>query len=116
LNAGHNPPIVVRADGRVEMIAATAPPVGMIETVRPTEVELALGPGDVLLAYSDGLSEAANAAGEEFGSDRIVEVLLRHRGQETARLRDRLDEALNAFLGDTSPADDLTLLLVRRDG
>ncbi len=116
LNAGHNPPIVVRADGRVELIAATAPPVGMIETFRPTEVELALGPGDVLLAYSDGLSEAANAAGEEFGSDRIVEVLLRHRGQGTARLRDRLDEALNTFLGDTSPADDLTLLLVRRDG
>lgn len=115
LNAGHNPPIVVRQDGSIELIPATSPPVGMISAINPTETQLVLEPGDVLLVYSDGLSEAANPAGEEFGVDRIAEVLIQHRGQPTARLRDRLDEALLQFMGDTSPADDLTLVLLRRD-
>lgn len=116
MNAGHNPPLIVRADGTMQELAATAPPVGMLESVTQTEGRASLGPGDVLLVYSDGLSEAMNVGGEEFGPERIAEVLVRHRGLQTARVRDRLDEALLAFMGESSPADDLTLLLVRRDG
>lgn len=116
LNAGHNPPLLVRASGAVEELAATAPPVGMLENVRAKELTTHFEPGDVLLVYSDGLSEASNPAAEEFGAERIAAVLTKHRGQATARIRDRLDEALLQFMGNAAHADDLTLVLVRREG
>jgi serine phosphatase RsbU (regulator of sigma subunit) len=68
----------------------------------------------VLLLFSDGISESVNERGEEFGVTRLVEVVTRHRHLRPAHLRDRIDEALSQFVGKARPADDMTLVIVKR--
>src|SRR5437899_1587298 len=88
LNAGHNPPFVVR-DGTTEGLPASAIPLGMMAGTAYSEGELTLEPGDLLVVYSDGLTEARNSQDEEFGAERLQRLLPRLRGltaEECVRL------------------------------
>ncbi|HZD50671.1 MAG TPA: PP2C family protein-serine/threonine phosphatase, partial [Silvibacterium sp.] len=76
-NAGHFPPILLRADGRTELLEKGGPLLGAIDTAKFDSGELTLEPGDTLVAYSDGVLECCNRSGEEFGLDRLVETLCR---------------------------------------
>ena len=116
VNCGHNPPVLARVDQRTELLETTGMPVGILPDAELAHAEVALEPGDVVLIYSDGLNEAENSAGEQFGADRIADVVQRNRDLPTARIRDRIDEALLEFTGDQVPIDDLTLVLVKRIG
>jgi sigma-B regulation protein RsbU (phosphoserine phosphatase) len=113
LNAGHNPPLALRASG-VEPLRAASPPVGMLASARFVEDTLDLAAGDVLIAYSDGLTEARNARDEEFGTDRLAGLApsLRSLGVEQAGRR--LLEEVDGFLGDARPYDDLSLVVLAR--
>lgn len=113
-NAGHNPPLLMRADGSVEFLETGGIPVGILEETVYEEQCLRLEPGDVLVLFSDGISESANEHGEEFGVARLVEIVRHSREQRAAALRDRIEEALSHFLGKARPADDMTLLVVKR--
>ena len=75
VNAGHCPPMVVRANGRIEEIASTGPVVGIVPSSRWFSTAFTLGPGDNLVLYSDGVTEAASPDGEEFGTDGILRAL-----------------------------------------
>jgi phosphoserine phosphatase RsbU/P len=114
-NAGHNPPLLVRADGAVEELAATGVPLGLLPQA-PYQAGVAeLGPGDLLVLYTDGLVEACGPDGEEYGQERLKEACRRHRGEaELAALAEALEGDLETFAGGVPFADDRTIVLARR--
>jgi phosphoserine phosphatase RsbU/P len=112
VNCGHNPPLLVRAGGAVEHLGATATVLGLFEEWDCSVAELQLAAGDVLVIYTDGVSEAADDKEEEFGEERLVEVTRRHQQQSA-------DEILEAVLAEVQgfsrgeQADDMTLIVAR---
>ncbi|MDQ3013564.1 MAG: SpoIIE family protein phosphatase, partial [Acidobacteriota bacterium] len=114
INAGHNPPMLVRASGEVTTLDIGGFPVGITQFCDYREGWVELEPGDVLVIYSDGVTESQNEEGEEFDESRLVEIVQRNRGRTAAGLRDRIDEALAKFVGKAKTVDDLTLVIVKR--
>jgi phosphoserine phosphatase RsbU/P len=115
-NAGHPPPLVVRHDGAVEWIDATGLPIGMFADEQFVSRTLQLRDGDTLLLYTDGVVEARNAADEEYGLERFATFA---RAAPTATpeiLIDRCGTELRVFTGGAAPADDVTIMAVRRAG
>jgi phosphoserine phosphatase RsbU/P len=113
-NAGHNPPLVVRAGGSLEELPPTGVPLGLLPGARYAAREVALSPGDTLVLYTDGLVEASDPGGEEYGLDRLKEVCLRHRNGLCRSLAEALDADLEAFVRGVPFADDRTIVLARR--
>jgi sigma-B regulation protein RsbU (phosphoserine phosphatase) len=114
INGGHNPPLLVRASGEVTGLDIGGFPVGITPFGDYHEGLVQLDPGDVLVIYSDGVTESQNEAGEEFDEARLIEIVQRHRGRTAAGLRDRIDEALQKFVGKAKTVDDLTLVILKR--
>ena len=114
VNGGHNEGIVLRASGEVELLNATGMPVGLLPNRTYDAGALRLDPGDVLLLYTDGVTEADNLAEEEFGLDRAIECLKAHRGEAPETILDRLFEAIDAFAGGAPQHDDITALVLKR--
>ncbi len=115
LNAGHNPAVLVRADGRVEQLGPGGLPIGLMPTATFRREQLALAPGDLLCLYSDGITEAAAPDDEEFGLDCLVSLLRDGRAMPIADLRQSIESAVESFVAGTAQSDDQTLLLLRRD-
>ncbi len=113
-NAGHNPPILVRATGTVDRLDATGLPIGILHDSTYTEACVRIWPGDALVVYSDGITESVNTLDEEFGDDRLIEVIQKNLGASAGKIRDRIDESLSRFVGTAAPVDDMTLLIVKR--
>ncbi len=114
LNAGHNPPFVLKTGG-IESLAAASLPLGMMPNSHCIEESLRLDPGEMLVAYSDGLTEAHNAQDEEFGEGRLKAVIHDLRGLSPERAGMRILGAVNAFLGAERPHDDLSLIVLLRE-
>lgn len=114
LNAGHNPPLIVHAAGTVEQLAAGGLPLGIRPNAEYREGRTQLQLGDVLVVYSDGVTEAASPSGEEFGPTRLYEVVSRNVDASAAGIRDRIESALTKFSQGTQAADDITLVIVKR--
>ncbi len=114
LNAGHNPPLIVHAAGTVEQLAAGGLPLGIRTNAEYREGRTQLQLGDVLVIYSDGVTEAASPSGEEFGPTRLYEVVSRNVEASAAGIRDRIESALTKFSQGTQAADDITLVIVKR--
>ncbi|HVR43845.1 MAG TPA: SpoIIE family protein phosphatase [Thermoanaerobaculia bacterium] len=113
VNAGHNPAYVVGLDGEIEPLRSHGLPVGMMSDSRYSAQTRGLPPGALLVFYSDGITEAENAAGEEFGNERL-EALLRAHGSDTvAAIRRAIESDLEGFVGEAPQHDDQTLVLVR---
>jgi len=113
VNGGHCPPLVLRADGRIEAIDSTGPVVGVLEKSRWTAVTLTLGEGDKLLLYSDGVVEAASADGEEFGQDGLERAL--PRTPASARgVASAVVDAVRRHAASNAHQDDLTVLVIGR--
>ena len=112
-NAGHNPPIVVRRDGTVHRLEKGGTPLGLFAASIFEEEELTLAPGDTLLLFSDGLSEAENSDLEEFGEDRLIESIGAERHREPVALLDFLLASARSFAGAHPQNDDITALIVR---
>jgi hypothetical protein len=115
LNAGHNPPFVLRINGRVEDLPASSFPLGMLPSVNYEEGVLDMEPGELLLIYSDGLSEATDQDGKEFGPQRIRNLMPDLNHETVQRAGDLLLADVHRFLGKERPHDDLSLVLVRRE-
>lgn len=111
-NCGHQPPVLLRADGSVARLPCTAPVVGLFDAWDCDTAEVAFGPRDVLVVFSDGVSEAQNAAGEEFGEERLIELVRSHGPRGARPLVDAVLEAVRAFGGDAQ-YDDVTLIAAR---
>jgi sigma-B regulation protein RsbU (phosphoserine phosphatase) len=114
LNAGHNPPLIVHAAGTVEQLASGGLPLGIRADADYREGRTHMQLGDVLVIYSDGVTEAASPSGEEFGPTRLYEVVSRNVDASAAGIRDRIESALTKFSQGTQAADDITLVIVKR--
>ena len=114
INCGHNPPLIGRADGTVEQLASGGLPLGIIPTAQYESGTITLRSGDVLVAYSDGVSEANNINEEEFGLDRLTKVVQVNVAASASGLRDKVESALSAFTGTAPANDDITLVIVKK--
>jgi len=114
LNAGHNPPLIVHSAGTVEQLASGGLPLGIKPDAEYREGRTQLQHGDVLVIYSDGVTEAVSPTGEEFGATRLYEVVSRNIEASAAGIRDRIESSLTKFAQGTSAADDITLVIVKR--
>jgi phosphoserine phosphatase RsbU/P len=114
LNAGHNPPLIVHSAGTVEQLASGGLPLGIKPDAEYREGRTHLQRGDVLVIYSDGVTEAVSPSGEEFGATRLYEVVARNVNASAAGIRDRIESSLTKFAQGTSAADDITLVIVKR--
>lgn len=113
LNAGHNPPMVIHRD-RVSKLHASSFPLGMLADASYAEGSLVLEEGEWLLAYSDGLTEATNAAEEEFGIERLEALIPRLRSLAPEAVGRRVLKEVDRFVGELRPADDLSLVVITR--
>jgi len=119
LNAGHVPPMLLTKSG-VERLHASTPPLGMLPEIGIEPQRIDLQPGDLLLAYTDGVTEAHSArgegeSGEMFGDQRLADWLMTHQDSSPADLPAHLLKTLKLF-GQTTQEDDITLLCVQREG
>ncbi|MEZ5425725.1 MAG: SpoIIE family protein phosphatase [Pyrinomonadaceae bacterium] len=114
INAGHNPPLIGHADGTVEQLESGGFPLGILPQAQFEVGETQLNSGESLVIYSDGVTEANNPAEEEFGIDRLVQVISKNIAASASGLRDKVESALSAFT-QTAPAnDDITLVIVKK--
>ena len=113
VNAGHCYPRIIRRDGKVEELRRGGFFLGIFPEVRYEMDEVELIPGDLLLLYSDGLTEATNEKEEEYGEERLISLVKRERDLPLAKLRERIIDDLLTFTGEKPFSDDLTLLLIR---
>src|SRR5829696_2225213 len=114
INAGHNPPLIAHEGGKLEHLGAGGVPLGILPDFDYREGRTQLGPGDVLIAYSDGVTETQNPAGDEFGTMRLQEVIAQNLDRSAAGMRDKIEAALSAFAQGTPAVDDITLVIVKR--
>jgi phosphoserine phosphatase RsbU/P len=114
INGGHNSPLLARASGEVTRLDIGGFPVGITPFGDYREGWVEIEPGDVMVIYSDGVTESLNEEGEEFGEARLIEIVQKNRGRSAAGIRDRIDEALTKFVGRASAVDDLTIVILKR--
>jgi serine phosphatase RsbU (regulator of sigma subunit) len=113
-NAGHNPALLLRASGQHEELKATGLPLGLLpfgEYARETRM---LAPGDLVVLYTDGVTEAANPAGEEYGLERLLALGRAHMSRGVGALAEALQRDLDAFAQGVPFGDDRTFVLLRR--
>ena len=113
-NAGHNPPILVRANGDAEMLEGGGPVLGVLSIAPYSEMHAQLDHGDMLVLYSDGVTEANNPAYEEFDEERFIEVLKTHRTLPATEIVQAVIQAVTEFAAGAPQADDITLLVAKR--
>ena len=114
-NAGHNPPILVRASGEAQMLEGGGGPVlGILPPAVYFEQCEQLQAGDMLVLYSDGVTEANNPDYDEYGEERLIEVLKQHRTEPAADIVEAVTKSLAEFTSGAPQADDITLAVARR--
>ncbi len=114
LNAGHNPALHLTAAGEVRELGSGGLPLGLFRSGSYRPGSLRMGPGDLLCIYSDGITECASPEDEEFGPERLVELLRAAAGRPLAHLVAAVDEATARFARGLPQADDQTLILIRK--
>jgi phosphoserine phosphatase RsbU/P len=114
-NGGHNPPMLVRTTGEVLLLDKGGLPIGMMKGMPYQEASVFFNLGDVLVIYSDGITESVNEKDEEFQEERLIEVVRHNLNRSASGMRDRIDEALSRFVGTMAPVDDMTLMIIKRN-
>ena len=114
-NAGHNAPVLVSPAG-TRRLEAGGLVLGLFEHVTFDEETVMLAPGDFIVAFSDGVTEAFNVAGEEYGDPRLLASIERHRGKAPEAMIDGLLADVKTFTGEATQNDDLTLVIVQYTG
>ncbi len=114
-SGGHNPPLIYRAAaGRCEAITSTGVAVGLFKGADFAGAAARLEPGDVLVLYTDGITEAINGDEDEFGEERLETLIVKHADLPAQALADLIMETIIAFAGDEELFDDATLVVVKR--
>ena len=115
VNAGQNPPLLRRADGTIERLGGTGIALGMFESSDYQAVETHVSPGDLLVMYSDGITEAENPAGEPFEESGLERFVAARGGESPALLAPGILRAVEAHARDSRFTDDLTVLILKRN-
>ena len=111
-NGGHNAPVLLRR-GAASRLETGGTILGLFETATYEQETLTLEPGDTLVAFSDGISEAQNPAGEDYGEDRLLACLEANRGAPPVEMRKALLASVRTFVSGAMPNDDMTVLVLR---
>lgn len=114
VNAGHNPPLLIRADGRVEQLEEGGMVLGMFDSVPYADGSVDIAAGDTLLIFSDGVTETWSASGEEFGERGLTDIGIRARGLDAESLQSEILRQLDFFSGGAKATDDRTLIVLKR--
>jgi len=114
-NAGHNAPMVVSGNG-VRRLETGGVVLGLFEHATFDEETVQLQPGDLIVSFSDGVSEAMNSQGDEFTDERLIASINKCRGKQPQEVLDALFADVRAFCGDATQSDDITAVLVRYNG
>ena len=114
VNAGHNPPLLVRADGSVEHLDQGGLVLGLIENTPYAAGAARLDPGDTLIVYSDGVTETFDPDDGEFGEEGLTALAVRGRGADPATLQAEILRELEVFSHGAKATDDRTLILIQR--
>ena len=114
-NAGHNPPHLLRSNGTTSELPVSENTImGVFDTINYQEETLQLEPGDTLVMFTDGVTEATNAAYEEFGTERLDDILRKETGASSQQVVEALKAGIMNFVGDAEQSDDITMLVVKR--
>jgi serine phosphatase RsbU (regulator of sigma subunit) len=113
VNAGHHPQYVLRVDRRVERLSSTGLPIALFGGHGYRESRVSLAPGDLLFFYTDGLVEAENERGDQFGPARLEKILIEEHARSIDAVLGRIERDVNAFRGSAEPFDDATLMAMR---
>jgi sigma-B regulation protein RsbU (phosphoserine phosphatase) len=111
-NAGHLPPLLLH-DSEVRLLEVTGTVVGAFPSIRYEEKSIRIDPGDVFIAYTDGVTEPEDAYGEEFGTERLVEVATRHRNAPPAEIAAKIMEAVVQWSAGAEMPDDMTVVIAK---
>jgi len=114
-NAGHNHPFLIGSEMKPLRLSAGGLALGCFESFPFAESQVALHPGDLLIVFSDGISEAVNGAGEEFSEVRICELAVANRDKPAAALIEHLFAAVNEHARNQPQMDDMTMVVVKRE-
>jgi sigma-B regulation protein RsbU (phosphoserine phosphatase) len=112
-NAGHNPAILVRANGKTELLSTGSMLLGAFEDVKYQTQQTKLGPGDVVVIFSDGVTEAVNAANQVFGDMRLEQLVKDSVGLSAKEIKDRIEQEVLAFTRGLPQGDDITLIALK---
>ncbi|MFC1492444.1 GAF domain-containing SpoIIE family protein phosphatase [candidate division KSB1 bacterium] len=113
-NAGHNLPLHIKKDGKWSELGEGGPLLGYIPEIDYSSGKIELGSGDIVLLYTDGVSEAFNENEEEFGIERIVETVHRNRNKKSAEIVDCILEKVIHFAKRKHQDDDLTMVIIKK--
>jgi sigma-B regulation protein RsbU (phosphoserine phosphatase) len=111
-NAGHLPPLILSADGSVSRLETGGTVVGLFDNMEYEEATVEMNPGDIFVAFSDGITEPENEFGE-FGEERLIETIASYRHLPLERITDHVIAAVQDWIGSTEQPDDITLVLAR---
>jgi sigma-B regulation protein RsbU (phosphoserine phosphatase) len=116
VNGGHNPPLLYRArQDEIQLLKRTGLPLGVMDNSAYEQVTLQLQPGDFVLFYTDGITEAVNSANLEFGQERLLRAVYELRACSTEEIISGLEQAFNAYADPSQSFDDITMLAVRKE-
>jgi len=115
VNAGHNPPLLVRADGRVDPLQEGGMVLGLFDSVPYAEGRVELRPGDLLVIFSDGVTETWSVEDEEFGEERLARLVVAERALRAEALETRILKEIDLFSGGAKATDDRTLIVLKRE-
>jgi serine phosphatase RsbU (regulator of sigma subunit) len=114
IRAGHNPPLIISGAGDCTLFdRGGGPPVGLFSGLKFKREISRVEPGSVLVIYTDGVSEAENAEDDQFGIDRMVEVVTAERRSSASGIHASIRSALKEFVGDEPTHDDSTLIVLK---
>lgn len=114
VNAGHNPPYLLRASGEIETLTLGGLPIGLMPAMSYEQGEVELGVGDLLVLFTDGVTEAVDAEGDEFGEAKVEELSRAHATAGAEAVLDAIANAVAEFSRGLPQADDITMVVVKR--
>jgi sigma-B regulation protein RsbU (phosphoserine phosphatase) len=117
INAGHNPPAIRRKkDATIDWLKPTAPAIGLAEDFHPRMEVIEFSEGDSLLLYTDGITEVLNISNEQFGSERLAELVQQNADRPAPDLLQAVRQAISAFGGNRPLVDDVTMVALKISG
>ena len=112
-NAGHNPPLLIRSDGSIVELSGGGIMIGYLRDQVYTQHEVEFSEGDILVAYTDGITEAMNPHEQEFGEERLKKILIANREMNSYELKNKILSEISKFADQKDQSDDLTLVIVK---
>ncbi len=116
VNAGHNPPVILRKNGKMERLEPTGFCLGMFPSVSYEVNQVTIEKGDTVALYTDGITDARNGANQDFGEDNLLGLLKKHGKKSAEEIISKVNAELETFSSGVDPFDDMTLIVLKRTG